>query len=81
MHDWLLHWDEQHLHSGKSKGKKQNDSASKKAVLLSGSPGIGKSTTAKLVSQMLGFEAIEVIFFCKSFFPVLNLVLNFGVIV
>ncbi|CAN6440014.1 unnamed protein product [Victoria cruziana] len=60
LHDWLLHWDEQHLHSGKSKGKKQNDSASKKAVLLSGSPGIGKSTTAKLVSQMLGFEAIEV---------------------
>ncbi|KAF3788634.1 Replication factor C subunit 1 [Nymphaea thermarum] len=61
LHDWLLHWDEQHLHSGhKSKGKKQNDSASKKAVLLSGSPGIGKSTTAKLVSQMLGFEAVEV---------------------
>ncbi|XP_031498446.1 replication factor C subunit 1 isoform X2 [Nymphaea colorata] len=61
LHDWLLHWDEQHLHSGhKSKGKKQNDGASKKAVLLSGSPGIGKSTTAKLVSQMLGFEAVEV---------------------
>ncbi|KAK1271080.1 hypothetical protein QJS04_geneDACA012932 [Acorus gramineus] len=36
------------------------DGGAKKAVLLSGSPGIGKTTSAKLVSQMLGFEAIEV---------------------
>lgn len=61
LHDWLAHWHEQFLHNGqKGKGKKQNDSGSKKAVLLSGTPGIGKSTSAKLVSQMLGFQTIEV---------------------
>ncbi|KAL3518671.1 hypothetical protein ACH5RR_021260 [Cinchona calisaya] len=45
---------------GKSKGKKQNDSGAKKAVLLSGTPGIGKTTSGKLVGQMLGFKTIEV---------------------
>ncbi|KAF8403400.1 hypothetical protein HHK36_011502 [Tetracentron sinense] len=61
LHDWLLRWNEQFLHTGqKGKGKKQNDSGAKKAVLISGTPGIGKSTSAKLVSQMLGFQAIEV---------------------
>ncbi|GAB2280157.1 replication factor C subunit 1 [Dionaea muscipula] len=59
LHDWLSRWNEQFLHS-KGKGKKNNDSAAKKAVLLSGTPGIGKTTSAKLVSQMLGFLAIEV---------------------
>ncbi|CAI9105835.1 OLC1v1004852C1 [Oldenlandia corymbosa var. corymbosa] len=61
LHDWLLNWNDQFLNSGsKSKGKKQNDSGAKKAVLLSGTPGIGKTTSAKLVSQMLGFKAVEV---------------------
>lgn len=61
LHDWLAHWNEQFLDSGnKKKGKRQNDSGAKKAVLLSGTPGIGKTTSAKLVSQMLSFQAIEV---------------------
>ncbi|CAA7404769.1 unnamed protein product [Spirodela intermedia] len=61
LHDWLARWDEQFLHTGqKGKGKKKSDAGSKKAVLLSGSPGIGKTTSAKLVSKMLGFQAIEV---------------------
>ncbi|KAL6843023.1 hypothetical protein ACP4OV_027336 [Aristida adscensionis] len=61
LHDWLKSWDAQFLHSGqKGKGKKQADSGAKKAVLLSGPPGIGKTTTAKVVSQMLGLQAIEV---------------------
>lgn len=68
LHDWLAHWDEQHLHTeGKeSKGKKRgggsvsSGNVSKKAVLLSGTPGIGKTTSARLISQMLGFETIEV---------------------
>ncbi|KAF9595445.1 hypothetical protein IFM89_000363 [Coptis chinensis] len=61
LHDWLMQWNEIFLNAGpKGKGKKQNDSATKKAVLLSGTPGIGKSTSAKLISQMLGFQAIEV---------------------
>ncbi|EPS67744.1 hypothetical protein M569_07025, partial [Genlisea aurea] len=60
LHDWLKSWDEQFLNTGKKgKGKQQNPGA-KKSVLLSGTPGIGKTTSAKLVSQMLGFQAIEV---------------------
>lgn len=70
LHDWLANWDKEFLHTGqKGKVKKQNDSGSKKAVLLSGSPGIGKSTSAKLVSQMLGFQIVEVPF--HAFFPCL----------
>ncbi|KAG2558292.1 hypothetical protein PVAP13_8NG114700 [Panicum virgatum] len=61
LHDWLKSWDTHFLHSGqKGKGKKPVDSGAKKAVLLSGPPGIGKTTTAKVVSQMLGLQAIEV---------------------
>ncbi|XP_055822940.1 replication factor C subunit 1 isoform X2 [Solanum dulcamara] len=58
---WLESWDEHFLRSAsKGKGKKQNDPGAKKAVLLSGMPGIGKTTSAKVVSQMLGFQTIEV---------------------
>ncbi|XWS57097.1 hypothetical protein CRYUN_Cryun09bG0142200 [Craigia yunnanensis] len=61
LHNWLAHWNEQFLGTGsKGKGKKQNDPGAKKAVLLSGTPGIGKTTSGKLVSQMLGFQTIEV---------------------
>ncbi|XP_068343612.1 replication factor C subunit 1-like isoform X1 [Pyrus communis] len=61
LHDWLAHWNEQFLDTGnKEKGKNPTNSGAKKAVLLSGTPGIGKTTSAKLVSQMLGFQAIEV---------------------
>lgn len=61
LHDWLVHWHEQFLDTGnKKKGKNPTNSGAKKAVLLSGTPGIGKTTSAKLVSQMLGFQTIEV---------------------
>ncbi|KAG5248303.1 replication factor [Salix suchowensis] len=61
LHNWLKNWNEQFHDAGnKGKGKKQNDSTAKKAVLLSGPPGIGKTTSATLVSKMLGFQAIEV---------------------
>ncbi|KAL1204243.1 Replication factor C subunit 1 [Cardamine amara subsp. amara] len=61
LHNWLSHWHDQNGGTGsKGKGKKVNDSGAKKAVLLSGTPGIGKTTSAKLVSQMLGFQAVEV---------------------
>ncbi|KAI3918099.1 hypothetical protein MKX01_041419 [Papaver californicum] len=61
LHEWLSHWNDHFLHTGQQgKGKKQNDNGAKKAVLISGSPGIGKSTSANLVSQMLGFQGIEV---------------------
>ncbi|XP_021892598.1 replication factor C subunit 1 [Carica papaya] len=61
LHAWLERWHNQFSNAGsKGKGKKQSDSGAKKAVLLSGAPGIGKTTSAKLVSQMLHFQAIEV---------------------
>ncbi|KAL2346835.1 hypothetical protein Fmac_000835 [Flemingia macrophylla] len=61
LRNWLKTWNEQFSNTGnKKQGKKQNDSGSKKAVLLSGTPGIGKTTSAKLVCQELGFQAIEV---------------------
>ncbi|GMN28499.1 hypothetical protein TIFTF001_041180 [Ficus carica] len=51
LHDWLERWHEQFLDTGnKKKGKTANDSGAKKAVLLSGTPGIGKTTSAKLVN-------------------------------
>lgn len=57
----MAHWNEQFLDTGKKgKGRKQADLGAKKAVLLSGSPGIGKTTSAKVVCQMLGFQAVEV---------------------
>ncbi|RZC57627.1 hypothetical protein C5167_004930 [Papaver somniferum] len=61
LHEWLSHWNDHFLHTGQQgKGKKQNDNGAKKAVLISGSPDIGKSTSAKLVSEKLGFQGIEV---------------------
>ncbi|XP_047321148.1 LOW QUALITY PROTEIN: replication factor C subunit 1-like [Impatiens glandulifera] len=61
LHDWLSNWDAQFLNTGtKGKGKKQRDSGAKKAVLLSGPPGIGKTTTSKVVCQLLGFQTTEV---------------------
>lgn len=58
---WLESWDDHFLKAAsKAKGKKQNDSGAKKAVLLSGMPGIGKTTSAKVVCHILGFQTIEV---------------------
>uniref|UniRef100_A0A803L7N0 Replication factor C subunit 1 n=1 Tax=Chenopodium quinoa TaxID=63459 RepID=A0A803L7N0_CHEQI len=59
LHDWLSRWDEQFSHN-KGKRKRESNSAEKKAVLMSGTPGIGKTTSAKLVSKMLKYEIIEV---------------------
>lgn len=68
LHDWLAHWHEQFLDTGTNKkGKNLTNSGAKKAVLLSGTPGIGKTTSAKLVSQMLGFQTIEVSYFYQNF--------------
>lgn len=73
LHNWLSHWHDQFGGAGsKGKGKKLNDAGAKKAVLLSGTPGIGKTTSAKLVSQMLGFQAVEV----SSFFFFLITLVN-----
>ncbi|CAN1251726.1 Replication factor C subunit 1, partial [Linum perenne] len=60
LHNWLKNWNDQFLGGGKKGKGKQSDSTAKKAVLLCGTPGIGKTTSAKLACQMLGFQAVEV---------------------
>ncbi|CAI7780622.1 unnamed protein product [Closterium sp. NIES-53] len=72
LHDWLSGWEARHLGQGGSKkGKKGGKGGAggggaaggdmnKKAVLLSGGPGIGKTTTARLVCAALGFSPLEV---------------------
>ncbi|XP_021531330.2 replication factor C subunit 1 isoform X1 [Aotus nancymaae] len=61
---WLRNW-----HKSSSKDKKhapkfgkfagKDDGSSFKAVLLSGPPGVGKTTTASLVCQELGYSYVE----------------------
>ena len=51
--DFLTSWDAVHLHAGKP------DKDSPKAVLISGAPGLGKSTAASLVAREKGFHVVE----------------------
>jgi len=63
---WLRDWNSNHLSSNGKKGSKPNqqyygnDNGSwAKCALLSGPPGVGKTTTAYLVSKELGFDVVE----------------------
>ncbi|XP_034114880.2 replication factor C subunit 1 [Drosophila albomicans] len=61
--NWLSKWYVNH--DGKKKPQRPNpwakndDGSFFKAALLSGPPGIGKTTTATLVTKELGFDAVE----------------------
>ncbi|KAB0797589.1 hypothetical protein PPYR_08582 [Photinus pyralis] len=62
---WLQNWYKNHGSKNKPKlikpspWAKSDDGAYFKAALLSGPPGIGKTTTATLVAKELGFDVVE----------------------
>lgn len=62
---WLSHWNQCHG-AGKmlkltkpSPWEKNNNGSYFKAALLSGAPGVGKTTTATLVAKELGYDVVE----------------------
>ena len=64
---WLRDWNKNHLNTGGKKaapkpapwGVSNDNGAWAKCALLSGSPGVGKTTTAYLVAKELGYDIVE----------------------
>ncbi|NWV99300.1 RFC1 factor, partial [Machaerirhynchus nigripectus] len=59
---WLRNWHKNTLEDGQAKPNKtgsKDDGTSFKAALLSGPPGVGKTTTAALVCKELGYSYVE----------------------
>ena len=63
--DWLKDWDDVQIKGNKKKVKVVRGNwgnapkLNAKAVLISGPPGIGKTSTARIISKDLGFETLE----------------------
>ncbi|XP_009947234.1 PREDICTED: replication factor C subunit 1, partial [Leptosomus discolor] len=59
---WLRNWHKNASEDGQAKSNKtggKDDGAGFKAALLSGPPGVGKTTTASLVCKELGYSYVE----------------------
>ena len=64
---WLAGWNKNHLNTGGKKaapkpapwGVSNDNGAWAKCALLSGPPGVGKTTTAYLVTKELGYDVVE----------------------
>ncbi|XP_057263564.1 replication factor C subunit 1 isoform X1 [Pezoporus wallicus] len=59
---WLRNWHTDTLEDGQAKNSKtggKDDGTGFKAALLSGPPGVGKTTTASLVCKELGYSYVE----------------------
>lgn len=66
LYEWLKDWDEVILRGNKKqvpfrRGQNWNDVANvnARAVLLSGPPGIGKTSAARIICKQLGYEVVE----------------------
>ena len=63
--NWLQNWSKHHAHGGKPPQRPppwnagSDNGAWAKCALLSGPPGVGKTTTAYLVSRDLGYDVME----------------------